>query len=321
MAKPRILISRTLPETVMARARASYDLATRNSEWPMSAAEAAESLRMHDGIVPTLADEFTAEAFASAGDVRCRILANFGAGYNHIDVDAAKECEVAVTNTPGAVTDATADIAVALILMTARRTAEGDRLVRSGGWSGWHPTQMLGHHVTGATLGIIGMGRIGRAVAHRCHYGFGMEVVFANRSRIDDAGVPSRQLDSIHAVMSTADFIVVTVRSGPETRHLIGAEQLSSIREDAILINVSRGDVIDEVALVAALRSGQFAGAGLDVYEHEPKVSEELLAMENVVLLPHLGTSVLSVREGMGHMSLDNLEAFFGGKSPPNLVN
>ena len=321
MSKPKVLISRTLPDSVMERAGVEFELSTRNSEFPMTVQEAADSLRVHDGVMPTLADAFTAEAFELAGDVRCRIVANFGAGYNHIDVSAAADNGVKVTNTPGAVTDATADIAVSLILMTARRTAEGERLVRSGGWTGWHPTQMLGQHVTGATLGIIGMGNIGKAIARRCHSGFGMRVVFANRSRIEDCGVQADQLDSIESVMAEADFVAISVRSGPENHHLIGRSQMLNLRQHAILVNISRGDIIDESALIELLQAGHFAGAGLDVYEFEPSVPDALRRMDNVVLLPHLGTSVLTVREGMGQMALDNLSAYFAGKEPPNLVN
>ena len=199
MARPRILISRPLPESVMERARSEFEVEVRNSDGPMTAAEATESLRSFEGVVTTLADDFSAEAFTAAAGIRCRILANFGVGVSHIDAGAANGHGIVVTNTPGAVTDATADIALSLILMTARRTAEGDRLVRSGEWTGWSPTQMLGQHVTGGTLGIVGMGRIGRAIAKRCHFGFGMRVVFANRSRVEDPGVPARQLDGIKA--------------------------------------------------------------------------------------------------------------------------
>ena len=321
MTRPRILISRALPESVMERARNEFEVEVRDSDEPMTAAEATESLRNFDGVVPMLADDFTAEAFAAAGAIRCRILANFGAGVGHIDAGAANSHGIAVTNTPGAVTDATADTAVSLILMTARRTVEGDRLVRSGGWGGWTPTQLLGRHVTGGTLGIVGMGRIGRAIARRCHFGFGMQVVFANRSRVDDPGVPARQLDGIESVFEEADFVAISVSGGPSNHHLIGREQLRHLKSHSVLVNVSRGEVIDEAALVELLRAGSIAGAGLDVYEFEPKVPEQLLELDNVVLLPHLGTAVLEVREGMGEMTLDNLSEFFAGRNPPNPVN
>ncbi|OIQ70725.1 glycerate dehydrogenase [mine drainage metagenome] len=233
---------------------------------------------------------------------------------------AAKAAGVAVTNTPGAVTDATADIALTLMLMSARRAGEGERLVRSGAWRGWHPTQMLGLHLTGKTVGIVGMGRIGKAIARRSHHGFGMAVVFFNRSPVEDAGVPARQLGSLTEVMAAADVVVVAVPGAPATRHLIDANALAAMKPTGHLINIARGDIVDEAALIAALTARQIAGAGLDVYELEPKVPEALRALENVVLLPHLGTAALEVREAMGMMAVDNLIAFVEGRSLPNAV-
>jgi gluconate 2-dehydrogenase len=215
------------------------------------------------------------------------------------------------------VTDATADIALTLILMTARRAAEGERLVRSGQWQGWHPVQMLGLHVTGKRVGIIGMGRIGRAIARRCHFGFGMEVVFHNRS-VTDPGLPARQVPLAEAM--AADVVVIAVPGGPATRHLIGAEALAAMLPHAILVNIARGDVVDEAALIAALEQGRIAGAGLDVYEREPLVPEALRVLDTVTLLPHLGTAALEVREAMGMMALDNIIAFAEGRALPNAV-
>lgn len=314
----RLLVTRRLPDRVLAAARARFDVTLRDRTDPLSPGELRAALRDHDLVLPTLGDRFQAEVFADVPQPRARILANFGVGYNHIDVAAARAHGVAVTNTPGAVTDATADIAMTLILMTARRAGEGERLVRAGQWQGWHPVQMLGLHVTGRTVGIIGMGRIGKAIARRCHYGFGMEVVFHNRSPVADPGVPARQVPLDQAL--AADIVVVAVPGGAETRHLIKAETLGLMRRDAIFINIARGDIVDEAALVAALRAGQIAGAGLDVYEFEPKVHPGLLALENVVLLPHLGTAALEVREAMGLMALDNLIAFAEGRPLPNPV-
>ena len=298
----------------------AFEVVTRDSLEPMTLAEAKLCLQTYDGAVPTFADEFGAKAFSSTRRLNCRILANYGAGYNHIDAAAAAWHGITVTNTPGAVTDATADIALTLILTTARRAAEGDRLVRSGEWTGWHPTQMLGTHVTGKTLGVVGMGRIGKAVARRCHFGFGMKVVFHNRSTVADLGFPGRQLASAEDVMAASDFVVIAVSGGPASVHLVNAVLLGRMQKHAKIINVSRGDVIDEPALVEALKNRTIAGAGLDVYEFEPKIPEELRQMENVVLLPHLGTSVLEVREAMGLLALENLKAFFAGEEPPNRV-
>lgn len=316
----RLLVTRPLPEPVLAAARACFEVVARDSGEPLSRPGILAALSDFDLVLPTLGDRFDAAAFAEVPAPRCRLLANFGVGYNHIDVAAARAAGIAVTNTPGAVTDATADIALTLVLMTARRAGEGERLVRSGGWTGWQPMQMLGMHVTGKTLGVIGMGRIGKAIARRAHFGFGMPIVFHNRSAVQDPGVPARQLPSLSEVMAAADIVVIAVPGGAATHHLIGAEALAAMKPSALIVNISRGDVIDEAALVAALRAGRIAGAGLDVYEFEPKVPEALRALENVVLLPHLGTAALEVRTAMGMMAVENLLAFDAGRPLPNAV-
>ena len=313
----KLLITRPLPETVLTAARARFDVTLRDSTAPLTAAELRAALRDFDAILPTLGDRFQADVFADAPQPRAKILANFGVGYNHIDTAAARAAGIAVTNTPGAVTDATADIALTLILMTARRAGEGERLVRAGAWTGWHPVQMLGLHVSGRSIGIIGMGRIGKAIAHRCHHGFGMKVVFHNRSPVTDTPY-ARQVPLAQAM--AADIVVTAVPGGAETRHLINAETLRHMAPHAIFINIARGDVVDETALIAALQSGQIAGAGLDVYEHEPHIPPALLALENVTLLPHLGTAALEVRENMGHMAVANLIAHLEGRPLPNPV-
>ncbi len=233
---------------------------------------------------------------------------------------AARAAGIAVTNTPGAVTDATADIAMMLILMSARRAGEGERMLRAGRWTGWNPTQMLGTHVTGKRVGIVGMGRIGQVIARRCHHGFGMEVLYYNRSA-KAVDIPSRQVESIEALASEADFLVAAVPGGDETRSIIGPEVLAAMKPTAHLINIARGDVVDEAALIDALRERRISGAGLDVYEREPEVPEVLRKMENVTLLPHLGTAALEVREAMGLMAVENLRAYFAGEDPPNPVN
>lgn len=314
----KLLISRPMPADVVIAAQARFDVTLRESTLPLTAEELRASLRDFDLVLPTLGDRFQADVFADVPAPRARLLANFGVGYNHIDVAAARSAGLAVTNTPGAVTDATADIALTLMLMTARRAGEGERMVRAGRWEGWHPTQMLGMHLSGKRVGIIGMGRIGKAIARRAQAGFGMEVVFYNRSPVADAGVPARQCD-LAEVMS-ADVVVLAVPGGKETHHLINAETLAQMRPHAILVNISRGDVVDEAALAAALSAGKLAGAGLDVYEFEPKINPALMTMENVTLLPHLGTAALEVRRNMGMMALDNLMAFAEGRDLPNPV-
>jgi lactate dehydrogenase-like 2-hydroxyacid dehydrogenase len=313
----KLLLTRRLPDRVIEAAAARFEVVLRDRVEVLSPGELRASLRDFDLILPTLGDRYQADVFADVPRPRARMLANFGVGFNHIDVAAARAAGLAVTNTPGAVTDATADIALALILMTARRLGEGERVVRSGQWQGWGPTQMLGTHVSGKTVGIIGMGRIGQAIARRCHFGFGMQVLFHNRSAVTPE-FPARQVDMAQAM--AADFVVVAVPGGPATHHLINVETLGFMKKSGIFVNISRGDVVDEAALIDALQQGRIAGAGLDVYEFEPKVPEAFAQMENVTLLPHLGTACLEVREAMGMMAVENLIAFAEGRALPNAV-
>ena len=316
----KLLISRRLPESNMAEIEgdARFDVTTRTTTQPMSRDECVAALADYDLILPTLGDLFSAAVFEAASAIRCKLLANFGVGYNHIDVAAARAHGIEVTNTPGAVTDATADIALTLMLMTARRAGEGERMLRADGWDGWHPTQMLGFHLSGKRLGVIGMGRIGQAIAHRCRAGFGMDVVYYNRS--EKAVEGARQLPNVEDVCAQADAVVMAVPGGAETHHLMNETMFSAMQSHAIFVNIARGDVVDEAALVAALQAKQIAGAGLDVYEFEPKVPAALKAMENVVLLPHLGTAALEVREDMGRMALANVMAFAAESPVPNAV-
>ena len=277
------------------------------------------ALRDYDAVLPTLGDRFSKAVFADVPNARCRLLANFGVGYNHIDVAAARAAGMVVTNTPGAVTDATADIAVMLMLMSARRAAEGDRLVRSGQWEGWHPTQMLGLHMSGKRVGVVGMGRIGQAIAHRCHYGFGMPIHYFNRSE-KHLPFPAQRAASLADLAGTVDFVVVAVPGGAETHHFIDGHVFAAMQAHAHFINIARGDVVDETALIAALQRGQIAGAGLDVYEFEPKVPKALTALNRVTVLPHLGTAALEVRTAMGMVAVENLAAFLSGADVPNPV-
>lgn len=316
----KLLVTRPLPERVIGALPPTFQTTVRTETSPMSVEDMQAALRDYDAILPTLRDPLSADVIDGAGDISCKILANFGVGFNHIDVAAAKAAGMVVSNTPGAVTDATADIALTLMLMTCRRAGEGERAVRAGDWEGWHPTQFLGTHMTGKTLGIVGMGRIGKAIAKRASLGFGMDIVFFNRSKVDQPGVPAGQLGSITEVAGEADVLVVALPANAETHHIMNADVFAAMKETAIFINIARGDVVDEAALVAALTANSIAGAGLDVYEFEPKVSPELLAMENVTLLPHLGTAALEVREGMGLMAVDNLIAWQDGKPLPNPV-
>lgn len=315
----RIFITRPLPDPVVAEAEKHFTVEVREKTTPLTRTERRAAMALYDGILPTLGDNFN-EQVLSGGPHRCKILANFGVGYNHIDVAAAAENGVRVSNTPGAVTDATADVALMLMLMTCRRAGEGERMVRAGQWEGWHPTQMLGLHLSGKRLGIVGMGRIGQAIAKRAHFGFGMEVAFFNRSQ-KTVEVPATQLKSLTTLAANVDVLVAAVPGGAETRHLINAEVFNAMQPHAHFVNIARGDVVDENALITALQTGQIAGAGLDVYENEPEVPSALMAMENVTLLPHLGTAALEVRTAMGMLAVENLRAFFAGEDLPNPVN
>ncbi len=313
----KLLITRPIAQPVLDQAQSLFDV-TIHSGGNMTVAQAAAALAEYDAILPTLGDAFTADAFA--GDIRCKMIGNFGVGYNHIDVEAAARVGIAVSNTPDVLTDATADIALTLLLATARRAGEGERMVRSGAWGGFDVKGLLGTHVTGKTLGVIGMGRIGQAIAARCHCGFNMDVVFHNQSpKVTD--VPATQLGSLHEVMSAADFVVVATPGGAGTTKLIDAAAFAAMKPSGIFINISRGEVVDEVALIDVLESRQIAGAGLDVYEKEPHVPDRLKALESCVLLPHLGSATAETRQAMGQMALDNITAFSEGREPPQKVN
>ena len=314
----KVLVSRVLPEAVYSLLE-GLDVTRRDQTSPLSADEMRSALGAFDGVLCTLGDQFSAQMFADVPQARCKILANFGVGYNHIDEAAAKAAGIVVTNTPGAVTDATADIAMTLMLMSARRTGEGERLVRAGQWEGWHPTQMLGLHLTGKTVGIVGMGRIGQAIARRCHFGFGMKVQYYGRSpkELDfDAAFQSDLID----LAAYVDVLVTAVPGSAETHHLIDAQVLGAMQSHARLINIARGDVVEEKALIDALQRGVIGGAGLDVYEFEPAVPDALRALDNVVLLPHMGTSTEEVRVDMGRMAVENIQSFFRGAPLPNAV-
>ena len=315
----KILITRPLPDAVCDKARTLGDCDVRQETLPLSADELRGALSDYDVVLPTLGDMFSAEVFADVAAPKAKLLANFGVGYNHIDVAAAKAAGVAVSNTPGAVTDATADIALMLMLMSCRRAAEGERLVRSGNWEGWHPTQMLGLHLSGKHVGIVGMGRIGQAIARRAHYGFGCQISFYNRSP-KAVEFPADQVATLEALAASVDVLVVAVPGGAETHHLIDEQVFSAMQPHAHFVNIARGDVVHETALTIALQQRRIAGAGLDVYEFEPKVPHALRQLDNVVLLPHLGTAALEVRQAMGLMAVDNIAAFLAGDALPNAV-
>ncbi|KQV38132.1 MULTISPECIES: D-glycerate dehydrogenase [unclassified Rhizobium] len=320
-AKPRILVTRRWPETVERVLGERFEATLNVDDKPLSEAAIAEALGRYDAVLPTVSDRLPAGVFS--GGIKAKIIGNYGVGYNHIDIEAAKTAGIVITNTPGVLTDCTADLAMTLLLSVARRAGEGEREVRAGKWTGWRPTHMIGSKVTGKTLGIIGFGRIGQAMAKRCHFGFDMQVVFHNRSRIDPAEAArygARQLDTVEEVLAVSDFVSLHCPGGGANRHLIDAKRLSQMKPGAFLINTARGDVVDEVALAAALESGTFRGAGLDVFEAEPRVPGALRNLENVVLLPHLGSATEETRTAMGMKVVENITAFFEGREPPDRV-
>jgi lactate dehydrogenase-like 2-hydroxyacid dehydrogenase len=317
---PRILVTREWPAAVEQALQSRFDVTLQRK--PLDVAQWRQALQEYDAICPCVADRVTAELFTGIKP-KTRLLANYGVGFNHIDLAAAKNHGIVVTNTPDVLTDATADLAMTLMLMLARRAGEGERQLRRGEWQGWYPTHMMGTAVTGATLGIIGMGRIGLAMAAKAHYGFGMKILYHNRKPLGDLAIAAMKAEycgDINDLLRRVDFVALHCRGGPDTRHLLNAERIALMQKHAFLINTSRGDVVDESALIAALKAGRIAGAGLDVYEKEPAVPDELKAMENVVLLPHLGSATLETRTAMGMRVLSNLDAFFGGREVPDRV-
>jgi len=309
--KPAIVVTRKIAPAVEAEITAEFDARLNPDDTPMSVEALKEVMRTADAILPCVADKITAEIINTPGR-KVRLIANYGVGFNNIDIAAAKAAGVAVSNTPEVLTEATADLAMTLLLMTARRAGEGERHLRGGHWTGWRPTHMMGTMATGKTLGLVGFGRIARAVTKKAHDGFGMKVIF------HDPMVPAGSLgaeprSTLEQVLGESDFVSLHCPALPETRHLMNAQRFSQMKKSGILINTARGDVVDEAALVASLKKGEIAGAGLDVYEREPAVTSELLSMENVVLLPHLGSATLETREAMGRRALENVRLFFSG--------
>lgn len=319
--RPRIVVTRRLPETVERRLNHGFAARLNSDDHPFSPDELRQALAEADGILCTITDRID-QAVLAVEPLRARILANFGVGYGHIDVGFARSRGLLVSNTPGVLTAATADLAFGLVLMLARRLGEGERELRRGAWTGWRPTHLMGSDVSGQVLGIIGLGRIGRAMAQRASRGFEMRVLSYTPRPVPEPearGLGVEQV-SLERVLEESDFVSLHCPATPATRHLINRERLRRMQRSAFLINTARGDIVDETALVEALETGTIAGAGLDVFEREPVVDPRLLAMENVVLLPHLGSATESTRTAMGMKAVDNLEAFFGGGEVRDLV-
>ncbi|APX89793.1 D-glycerate dehydrogenase [Brevirhabdus pacifica] len=322
MPKPRILVTRRWPQAVEDLLEQEFDADFNIDDRALSPDELRIAMTEYDAILPTVTDRLGPEAFPDAAP-RVQILANYGVGFSHIDTEAARRLGVAVTNTPDVLSDCTADLAMTLLLMAARRAGEGERELRAGDWSGWRPTHLVGSKVTGKTLGIIGFGRIGREMARRAHHGFGMRILVQNRSRVDPtvlAEFGATQVASVEDLLPECDFVSLHCPGGDANRHLINAERLALMRGDAYLINTARGEVIHEEDLAKALTEGRIGGAALDVFEGEPAINPTLACCDRLVMLPHLGSATRETREGMGLRALENLRAFFAGQEPPDRV-
>ena len=322
MSKPKIWLTRRWPAEVHNYLAARYDVTLNERDVLPGPEDLRGALRSHDAVCPTVTDRLTAEILQS-GAGKVKVLGNYGVGVSHIDLEACKRLGIVVTNTPDVLTEATAEIALTLMLMTARGAGAGEREVRNHTWAGWGPMRNLGAEVTGRTLGLIGFGRIGQATARKAHLGFGMRVIYFSRRRAAaevEAQTGAAHCASLDELLASADFVSLHCPGGASNRHLIDASRLAQMKKTAFLINTARGEVVDESALAQALRRGAIAGAGLDVYEQEPRVPEELLALENVVLLPHLGSATLETRTAMGMRVAKNLDSFFYGAAPPDRV-
>ena len=319
--KPVVFLTRRLPESTETRMRELFDAHLRDHDTPLSHAELCAAVQSADVLVPTVTDRIDADVIAAAGD-QLKLIASFGTGVDHIDLAAAKARGITVTNTPGVLTEDTADVAMALMLAVPRRIAEGNQVARSGGWTGWSPTGMLGHRINGKRLGIIGMGRIGTAVARRAR-GFGLSIHYHNRKPVHpetEAELEATYWDSLDQMLGRVDIVSVNCPHTPATNHLLTRELLSMMQPSAYLVNTSRGEVIDEAALADLLADHQIAGAGLDVYEDEPRITTALVSLPNVVLLPHIGSATIEGRLEMGDKVIINIQTFWDGHTPRDRV-
>ena len=319
--KPRVAVTRRLLPATEARMRELFDVVLNADDRPMSRDEIIAAMRSCDVLVPTVTDHIDGEMIARAGD-RLGLIANFGAGIEHIDLAAARARKIIVTNTPGVFTDDTADMTMGLIISVPRRFAEGVRVLQSGQWRGWGPATLLGHRLAGKMLAIIGMGRIGQAVAHRAR-AFGLEVVYHNRHRLPAAVenmLGARYEADLDAMIADADILSLHCPANPETHHILNASRISSMKPEAYVINTARGELIDEEALIAALQEGRIGGAGLDVFAREPRVDPRLLALPNVIAIPHLGSATFEGREASGERVIANIRFWADGHRPPDQV-
>ncbi len=321
MAKAKVILTRKYPEAAETRMRELFDTKLNGEDVPFSRAALIDAMREADVLVPTVTDTIDAEMIEQAGP-QLKLIANFGTGVDHIDLHAAKAKGITVTNTPGVLTEDTADVAMALILSVPRRVAEGDKKVRDGSWAGWAPTGLLGHRINGKRLGIIGMGAIGQAIARRAR-GFGMSIHYHNRKPVQsgvEEALEATYWESLDQMLPRMDIVSVNCPSTEATRNLLNAERIGLLNKNAYLINTARGDVVDEAAMVTALQNRSFAGAGIDVYAEEPHVPEALRKLRNVVLLPHIGSATIEGRDAMGDKVLINIQTFIDGHTPPDRV-
>ena len=322
--KPLVVLTRKLPDVVETRMCELFDARLNIEDKAMSKPELAEAMRIADVIVPTVTDRIDAELIALAGP-QLKLIANFGTGVDNIDVGSAVERGITVTNTPGVLTEDTADMTMALILSVARRLVEGTKIIPGGEWAGWSPTWMLGRRITGKRLGILGMGRIGQALARRAK-AFGLQIHYHNRRRvlpIIEEELEATYWESLDQMLARMDIVSVNCPHTPATYHLLSARRLTYLRPHAIIVNTSRGEVIDEQALTRMLEAGQIAGAGLDVFEHEPAISNKLIKLANagrVTLLPHMGSATVEGRIDMGEKVIINVKTFMDGHRPPDRV-
>ena len=319
--KPLVIVTRRLPDVIETRMMELFDCRLNVDDAPMSQKELVQALQEADVLVPTVTDRIEAAALSQAGP-RLKLIASFGTGIDHIDLKTARQRGITVTNTPGVLTEDTADMTMAMMLALPRRLSEGERLVRAGKWRGWGPTSMLGHRIWGKRLGIIGMGRIGQAVARRAR-GFGLAVHYHNRRRVHgdiEAELEATYWESLDQMLSRMDIVSIHCPHTPATYHLLSARRLRLLSEHAYIVNTSRGEVIDENALARLMEAGEIAGAALDVFEHEPAINPKLLRMENVILLPHMGSATLEGRLAMGEKVIINIKTFADGHTPPDRV-
>jgi len=319
--KPKVIVTRKLPDAVETRMRELFDTELNLDDAPMTKAALIDAVGRCDVLAPTITDEIDAEVIAAAGE-RLKLIANFGAGVDHIDVAAAAAKGIGVTNTPGVLTEDTADLTMALMMAVSRRIVEGANLTQAGGFSGWTPTWMMGRRLTGKRLGIIGMGRIGQAVARRAK-AFGLQIHYHNRKPVPKATeteLGATYWESLDQMLARVDIVSVNCPHTPATYHLLSARRLKMLKPTAYVVNTARGEVIDENALARMLEAGELAGAGLDVFEHEPAVNPKLLKLKNVVLLPHMGSATLESRVDMGEKVIVNIKTYADGHRPPDRV-